>query len=168
MTAIRYFTDEDLESVLTLFHETVHGINSRDYSPRQLSVWAPEKPDREQWLRRLSACTTLLAEKDKSLAGFGSLTHDGFLDLLYVHKDLQRQRIGHALVQALLTEAGISNCTAVTTEASITAKPFFRKEGFEIVRTNRRMIRGIEFTNFTMRIKLKTGPPMLIRFPEEE
>jgi putative acetyltransferase len=168
MTAIRFFNDEDLDDVLSLFHDTVHGINCRDYSPRQLSVWAPDKPDRDQWLRRLSEGITLLAEREIGLAGFGTITRDGYLDLLYVHKDLQRQHIGHLLVQALITEAGISNCRAVTTDASITARPFFRKEGFVVVRTNRRNIRGVEFTNFTMRKKLKPGPQLILHHPEED
>lgn len=31
----------DIEEVVSLFYETVHKVNSKDYSQVQLDVWAP-------------------------------------------------------------------------------------------------------------------------------
>lgn len=40
---IRNFKDEDIESVLNLFYDTVHSVNSKDYNNEQLKAWAPKE-----------------------------------------------------------------------------------------------------------------------------
>ena len=43
--ALRSFRAEDLQEILTLFYQTIHYINAKDYTEEQLDVWAPQYHD---------------------------------------------------------------------------------------------------------------------------
>ena len=75
----------------------------------------------------------------------------GYLDRLYVHKDFQRQGIATAICDRL--EAALSpepSPVQFTTHASITAKPFFEKRGYRIVKEQTVERLGIRLTNYAM------------------
>ena len=42
---LRSYISADLDELLTLFYETVHTVNARDYTPQQLDAWADGAPD---------------------------------------------------------------------------------------------------------------------------
>ena len=67
-----------------------------------------------------------MAEEDGVLLGFGDISAEGYLDRLYVSKDHQRRGIATAICTAL--EEAVP-AERITTQASITAKPFFEKRG---------------------------------------
>lgn len=74
----------------------------------------------------------------------------GYLDRLYVHKDFQRRGIAAALVNELercAKEAGISS---FKTYASITARPFFEKQGYIVEEENSIIREGITLVNYKM------------------
>ncbi len=71
----------------------------------------------------------------------------GYLDRLYVHKDCQGRGIASALCDAL--EASVP-AEAYTTHASITARPFFLRRGYRVVREQRVERGGVLLTNFVM------------------
>lgn len=142
---IRPYRPEDCPELLRLFYDTVHTVCARDYSKEQLSAWADGRPDSAEWERSLLEHTTLIAEYGGRISGFGDIASDGYLDRLYVHKDFQGLGIATALCDRL--EAGHSH---VTTYASITAKPFFLKRGYRVVRENRAVRHDIELTNYLM------------------
>lgn len=142
---IRPYRPGDCPELLKLFYDTVHTVCARDYSPEQLNAWADGRPDMAEWERSLLEHDTLIAELDGTIAGFGDITSDGYLDRLYVHKDCQGMGIATALCDRL--EAGHDH---MTTYASITARPFFLKRGYRVVRENRVVRHGIELTNYLM------------------
>jgi putative acetyltransferase len=84
------------------------------------------------------------------------LTYDGYLDRLFVHKDFQGQGIASALVDMLESEAKKLNLLEITTDSSITAKPFFKHKGYNIVRSHIVERKGVKLTNFKMRKKIKS------------
>lgn len=142
----------DLEVVLTLFYETVHTVNAGDYSSAQLDAWAPRVPDRVAWQARLAAERVLLAEEDDVLLGFASLdVEGGLIDHLYVHKDYQRRGIASALCDQLESWA-ISS--VLSTEASLTAVLFFSARGYQLVRRQQVVRRGVMLANIIMKKSL--------------
>ena len=60
---LRPYVSADLEELLTLFYETVHTVNARDYTPAQLDAWAGPHTDRERWDRTLREHTSLVRRK---------------------------------------------------------------------------------------------------------
>lgn len=147
------FKETDTEEIVSLFYETVHSVNSKDYSQAELDAWAPrdEKESKmKSWKESLGQNITFVAKANDKVVGFSDLTHNGHLDRLYVHKDYQGQGIATALVDMLESEAKKLNILEIDTEASITAKPFFEHRGYKIVCSQIVERKGVKLTNFNM------------------
>lgn len=103
---IRKYKPSDCAFMAKLFYDTVHTINSKDYT--------------------------------------------GYLDKLYVHKDFQRRGIATALVKELERCARKVGLFNFKTHASITAKPFFEKQGYTVEAENKVIRNGIALVNYKM------------------
>ena len=142
---IRQYKEKDCVSISNLFYETVHSVNAKDYMQAQLFAWAK---NRTQLLSKNDAFLnqfTLVAEIGEDIIGFGSIDESNCLDMLYVGKDFLRQGVATALCNQL--EKGRR---VVKTYASITAKPFFEKRGYTVVRENHVERLGLILTNYEM------------------
>ncbi|WP_297208804.1 GNAT family N-acetyltransferase [uncultured Flavonifractor sp.] len=139
---LRPYRPADCPALAALFYETVHTVNARDYSPRQLDAWASGRVDLAAWNASFLAHTTLVAEEEGAIVGFADLAPDGYLDRLYVHRDWQRRGVASALCDALPG--------ARVTHASLTARPFFERRGWRVVREQQVERHGVLLTNFVM------------------
>lgn len=147
---LRPYTHQDLEAILALFYHTVHTVNARHYAPEQLDVWADGRPDAGRWDASLRAHHSLVAWLDGEIVGFADMDETGYLDRLYVHPDHQGQGIATALCDAL---EGASEASTFLTHASITARPFFERRGYRVVREQQVERRGVLLTNYVMEKK---------------
>ncbi|MDD6237394.1 MAG: GNAT family N-acetyltransferase [Clostridiales bacterium] len=147
---------------MRLFRDTVHTVNRTDYSEQQLEAWAPESMSVEQWENSLAAHHSIVVEYNGTMIGFGDLILTGYLDRLYVHKDYQRRGVGTAITDRLEQYAADNGISVVTTDASITAKPFFEKRGYRTVREQTVIRRGQTLTNYRMKLLLKSDETLSI------
>ncbi len=148
---IRRFQKLDTSAIMTLFYETIHTINLRDYSETQVNAWAPKEMNYEQWEDSLHRHCTYVAEANQQILGFGDLElESGYLNRFYCHKGCQGQGVGKRILAKLIEEAQQHQIPRLHTEASITARPFFEKQGFVLVRQQEKPLRGQIFTNFIM------------------
>lgn len=145
---IREYESADLVAVLTLFHETVHTVNARDYTPEQLDAWTSGRNGTAAWDQSLREHHTLVAVNGDRIVGFGDITETGYLDRLYVHKACQHQGIATLLCDHL--EVHCLDC-AITTQASITAKPFFEARGYRVIKEQQVERMGVLLTNYLMK-----------------
>ncbi len=143
---LRRYESSDCKEVAELFYNTVHIINAKDYTKEQLDVWATQEVDLEKWNQSLQEHYSVVAVDNEIIVGFGDIDKDGYLDRLYVHADYQRKGIATAICKQL--EQAVEG--KITTHASITAKPFFEKRGYRVVRKQEVERRGIFLTNFVM------------------
>lgn len=143
---IRPYQPEDCKELARLFFNTVHTVNAKDYTKQQLNAWATGTVDLEAWNRSLTKHFTLVAMENGIITGFGDMDATGYLDRLYVHRDFQGRGIASALCDRL--EASVSG--SVTTHASITARPFFEKRGYRVIKEQQVERRGVLLTNFVM------------------
>lgn len=144
---LRRYRSADCEELSALFYQTVHAVNAKDYSPQQLDAWASGSVDLSAWDRSFLEHTTFVAEEDGQIVGFGDIDRTGYLDRLFVHKEYQRQGIATALCDAL--EAAVQART-ITTHASITARPFFERCGYRLVKEQEVIRNGVALTNYVM------------------
>lgn len=147
------YHDDDLEEILQLFYETVHSVNAQDYSQAQLEAWAPlamQPVSVAAWQQSLKNNKTYIARAHHQIVGFGDMTIEGYLDRLYVHKDFQGQGIASALVDLLEADAKKLGLTHISTDASLTARPFFERKGYQIMQTQTVERQGISLMNVSM------------------
>ena len=148
---IRPCVPADAPALRRIFYDAVHTACAADYTPAQLDAWAPEDYDPAAWAETLFCRTVLAAERDGRLLGFGSIGPDGYLDLLYVHRDHPRQGVASALCDRL---EALYPVDRVTVHASRTARPFFETRGWRVVRAQRVERRGQALENFVMEKEL--------------
>lgn len=129
-----------------LFYDTVHAVNRRDYSEEQLDAWADGNPDPEAWNRSLTEHYSLVAVMNETIVGFGDIDDTGYLDRLFVHKDYQRCGIGTMLCEKLEKKA----LGWIVTQASLTARPFFEKRGYRVVKEQHAERKGVFLKNYVM------------------
>ena len=154
---IRSYRSEDASALVRLFYDTVHAVNRADYTPEQLHAWAPEVPDAEVWHTRLSRRRTLVVEEHGAPIAFAALKGDGHLDLFYVHKDAVRRGVGTRLYEAVEQTARKMGIRRIHTAASITARPFFERHGFQVREARTIVQSGVELTNYAMDKTLRRG-----------
>lgn len=143
---LREYRPEDCREIIELFYQTVHTVNAADYTEEQLDAWADGKADLEVWNRSLQAHCSIVAMEGDRIVGFGDIDRTGYLDRLYVHAEYQGKGIATAICDRLEQRAK----GRITTHASITARPFFEKRGYRVVREQQVERHGILLTNFVM------------------
>ena len=149
---IREYLEADLMEIIALFHQTVHRINIRDYTPRQINAWAPENIDIDAWRESLVAHNTFVATDGSKIIGFGDIDSSGYLDRLYVHHAYQRRGIASALCDRLETSV---RAERISVHASVTALPFFLRRGYRVVKEQLVERRGVTLKNYAMERLLK-------------
>lgn len=147
---IREYRPSDCGALAELFYHTVHTVNARDYTEEQLDAWASGSMDLERWDQSFREHYTIVAAENGIVVGFGdikkAIDKTAYLDRLYVHKDYQGKGIAAAICDELERAAG----GKITTHASITAKPFFEKRGYRLIRAQQVERQGVSLTNFVM------------------
>lgn len=157
MVVVRDYERGDAGPIRRLFYETVRTVNLGDYSPEQVRAWAPDLPDPDVWHGRMSGRHTLVADESGEVVGFAELEDDGHLDMLYCRADAVGRGVGSLLLAAVEERARGFGLGRISTEASITARPFFERQGFAVLRRNTVSRQGTELTNFSME---KALPPL--------
>ena len=143
---IRRYQESDCRELTELFYNTVHIVNAKDYTKEQLDVWATGQADLERWNQSLQAHYSIVAVEDGVILGFGDIDKTGYLDRLFVHAEHQRKGIATAICDQL--EQAVPG--KITTHVSITAKPFFEKRGYKVIKKQEVERQGIFLTNFVM------------------
>lgn len=147
---IRQAELSDIPAIQALFRETVLQINVRDYSQEQISVWALQADLDFLWMEKVEETHFLVAIMDGSLAGFGTLTPDCNIEMLYTAVHAQGKGVASRLLADLETEARRRGFEWLVTDASLTAKHVFERNGFEVIRQQTVELRGSPFVNYKM------------------
>lgn len=148
---IRKALFEDLSTLTSLFHQTVEKINIQDYNKTQIQVWQ-EKANYSRWVQLWNSDLTFIVAETplKEIIGFASFCSSGYIHSMFVHHLYQRNGIATHLLKQI--EKQCSN-TTLKSEVSITAKPFFEKAGFNVIKEQHVSLKRIKLKNYIM-IKL--------------
>lgn len=144
---LREYNIEDCKEIVDLFYQTVHNINIQDYTKEQVDAWANKNININIWHQSLVKNYCLVAIKNDLIVGFGDINQTGYLDHLYIHKDFQNQGIATKICNKLEKKFPVSK---ITTQASITAKPFFLKRGYQVIKEQQIVKNNVILTNYIM------------------
>ena len=149
---IRQVQVSDAASVCDMCAETVRKVNKRDYSTMQVEKWSGRLEMIDCMKGRLNEQNGLVAILNKMPVGIVTWTDEGYLDLFYIHADHQGEGIGARLMNHLVDQ--LPKGFTLTSDVSITARPFFEKFGFEMDVEQTVAIDGVPFTNYSMKLKI--------------
>jgi putative acetyltransferase len=155
-TILRLGKLEDLLELQQLFVDTISTICSADYNDDQIKAWISGIENTDRWQGILTRQYVLVAENKQGIVGFGSLDKGNYIDMLYVHKDCQKQGIASHLCIEIEKEAKQQGEIVLTSDVSLTAKSFFGKMGFKAIAQQTVIKQGIELINFKMNKLLTT------------
>jgi putative acetyltransferase len=140
----------DLAELQKLFVDTVSAICSKDYNGQQIAVWSASIKNTKRWHDMIENHFFIVAQIANKIVGFGTLENGSCLDMMYVHKDFQRQGIASKIYSELEKEAIRLNKITLISYVSKTARPFFEKNGFRIISKKRKILQGVEISNYKM------------------
>jgi len=144
---LRRYEPADCLELTELFYQTVHTVNAKDYTQEQLDAWADGRADTAAWNQSLLAHISYVAAEDTGIVGFGDITPEGYFDRLFVHKEFQHRGVASALCDKL---EGSVSAQKLVVHASITAKPFFERRGYQVVKRQQVLRKGLFLTNYVM------------------
>lgn len=147
---VRVFKKTDTPQLIELFKETVHTVCRKDYTLEQLNAWAPDEIDEGLWEKRFLESYTIVAEENSFIYAFANLESDGNIDMFYVHARYQGKGIGRIVFSAIEKRAKELKLDMLTSDVSITARPFFLQLGFKVDRDYLKERNGVEFNNTFM------------------
>ncbi len=147
---IRRFRKGDEATLRTLFFDTIRNVNRRDYTEEQVRAWAPEDYDLEHWAHRMRELNPFVCEVDGEIAGYADLQSSGYVDHFFVSKNFQRKGVGTSLFERIEAEARAHQLKELSADVSITARPFFERFGFAVIKQQQVTINDVVLTNFRM------------------
>jgi putative acetyltransferase len=147
-TFIRAYLPKDQDAVINVFVRAIRESAIRDYSAAQIDAWAGV--DRVDAWSAVDHRLIWVAVVNDLVIGFTDLELSGHLDRMYVHPEHEGRGVASALLNRLEEAGRRKGLTRLFTEASITAKPFFERRGFEVLTSQVVEFRGEKFTNFKM------------------
>jgi putative acetyltransferase len=147
---IRKYKETDIEEIADLFYDTVHHINTKHYTEEQVNAWASGNIDKGAWNRSFLEHYSIVVVEKGILLGFGDVDNTGYLDRLFVHKDFQGKGVATCICNELEKHIRERGVRKMVTHASITARPFFEKFGFRVIKEQQVERKGILLTNFIM------------------
>jgi putative acetyltransferase len=159
--SFRQASASDLREMQQLFVEAISAVCSTDYNETQIQAWTSGITDTDRWLDRLQHQFVLLATIKNQIVGYGTLKEANYIDLLFVHKDFQSQGIATAIYHELEEKAKISGSDHITSDVSITAKPFFEKHEFKVLKEQQVERMGVKLTNYKMKKDLNKTDEVL-------
>lgn len=140
----------DIPDISRLYYDTIHHINSHDYTREQLDAWAPAVPDASFWNERFKRYRVYVAEEDACIVGFTELDSTGHIDCFFVHHEWQRRGVGTRLMDRVVQTSGRAGTPRLFAEVSITAMPFFQRQGFAVIRENEAIRKNVRLKQFAM------------------
>lgn len=89
-------------------------------------------------------------DEDGRLLGYAAVSDAGALHSLFVHRDFQGCGIAARLLAEAEAYASAAGVLRITSEVSLTARPFFERRGYRTVARQRRKAFRLSLVNFRM------------------
>ena len=141
MNIRRYKIGEEL-AIWEVYYGSTRNIVAREYTDKQVERWAPDDYDMKSWKAKLAKSNPFVAVINDRVVGFAELEDNGHIDYFYCHHEFQRQGIGSALLQKILTEAEHLGINRLFAEVSTTAQKFFLANGFNVDEESNNVVCG--------------------------
>ena len=158
---IRSFDRADGDALGQVFHRAVNEGAASRYSAEERAAWSPDAPKGDLWADRMDRADTVVAERGGVPVGFMSLDPgSGYLDLAFVAPEEMGQGTADAIYAVLEGRARARGLSALSTEASLFAEPFFARHGWRLLMRQAVVRRGVPLKNCRMKKLLSQAVPV--------
>lgn len=148
---LRNATADDVVALADVFFRAVREGALGPYSETECAAWAPIRPTPEYWGKRLDPLDTIVAERDGIIEGFMAWnTDDGDLDLAFVLPEMRGKGVANAIYAIVENRARSLGVTRLHAHASHLAKPFFLRQGWDVLHENQVDLSGVKLANWVM------------------
>lgn len=148
---IRTVRLSDIVELRELFRTTVLTINRLNYSQEEVEDWASCGDELSRWEELIKTHYFFVAVDGRGvIVGFSSITSQGYLHSMFVHKDFQNRGIATMLLREAEHYAAANGILRITSEVSLTARPFFERKGYTVEVEQKRRANKLSLTNFWM------------------
>lgn len=130
---IRLASDGDCAEIARLHRATIRHINSKDYPKKIIKAWS-ERTNAKRFRDSLSKCKRWVAVEKGKIIGFVDHGKGDELWGLYVHKDYIGKGLGSKLLKIAENSLKKQGAKTIKIESTITARPFYEKNGYEFVK----------------------------------
>lgn len=148
---IRRLAAQDIPEMRKLFRATVLTVNSKDYTKEEVEDWASCGDSVEHWKELLAKNDYIGAlDGQGGIVGFSSMNAEGYLHSMFVHKDWQGKGVATLLLSEVEKIARRYGVHKISVEVSVTARPFFEKHGYKVVKEEKAKANRLYLTNYVM------------------
>ena len=148
---IHPLTELDIPEMRELFRTTVLTVNSKDYTKEEVEDWTSCGDSVAHWKNLLAKNDYVGAiDRQGKIIGFSSMNAEGYLHSMFVHKDQQGKGVATLLLSEVEKIARKYDVHKINVEASITARPFFEKHGYKVVKEQKAKANRLWLTNYVM------------------
>ncbi len=163
---IRAAQHSEIIELRDLYKNTVLQVNRHDYSQEEVEDWASCGDDLSRIGKMIETHYFIVAvNRQSQIVGFSSITPQGYLHSMFVHKDFQGRGIATILLEEIERYAIAAGIKRITSEVSLTARPFFEKYGYVVEKEQKRQANKLSLTNFWMAKTLSVIKPYYGRIP---
>jgi putative acetyltransferase len=153
--SIRRASHGDATEIIAAHVRSIREICSKDYSETQISAWSGRDFSEEIWRRTIDRDTVWVVEYDQHVAGFGHVrfkpARTATIEGLYFAPVAAGRGLGRELMSLVfkeLTDRGVEEADLAST---LTAKGFYVRLGFSVVRPTVVKFDGVEVECIEMR-----------------
>ena len=147
---IRRLAAQDIPEMRELFRATVLTVNSKDYTKEEVEDWASCGDSVEHWKELLAKNNYIGAlDGQGGIVGFSSMNAEGYLHSMFVHKE-QGKGVATLLLSEVEKIARRYGVHKISVEVSVTARPFFEKHGYKVVKEQKAKANRLYLTNYVM------------------
>jgi len=146
---------EDAAELARLHKGTIRAINKADYSQRQIEVWS-KRTNAKRFREAHPLAVRYVAIDNGKIVGFSDFKKEEPEKFwgLYVHKDHLGKGIGSILMRKMEEVAKKMGAQYFLLEATKTAKTFYEKHGFKVVKRSQHAIEDQKLDIYIMKKKL--------------
>jgi len=148
---IRRYRPGEEPALFEVYYSAIHLVASHEYTAEQVQAWAPRYLDPALWENRIRGINPFIAMLNEQIVGYADIQPNGYIDHFFVSGMHPRKGIGSLLMTRILEEASFLNLRKLTSDVSMTAQPFFKRFGFEVVEQRYPERRGVVIPNTLMR-----------------
>ncbi|MES2690107.1 MAG: GNAT family N-acetyltransferase [Bacteroidota bacterium] len=146
----RLATLNDLKALQQLYVDTIQAVCADEYNAEERTAWASGINNTARWLEVMNTQYILLATMNGEIAGFATLKNGNYIDFFYVHKNHQRKGIAKELLCRIEGKAINHGVKKLSSDISKTARPFFEKHGFIVLKEQHHPRQGVVLVNYKM------------------